>query len=110
SGLDVNGIVEQLMAAERRPLAALTRQEAVYTQKLSAFGQLRGTLAGFQSALQDLGSGSKFQALSAVSSDTKVLSASASGKATPASYKVEVTQLAQQQKLASAGYATTDAV
>jgi len=110
SGLDVNGIVEQLMAAERRPLAALTRQEAVYTQKLSAFGQLRGTLAGFQSALQDLGSGSKFQALSAVSSDTKVLGASAGGKAIPASYQIEVKQLAQQHKLASAGYASTDDV
>ena len=108
SGLDVNGIVSQLMASERQPLAALTKQEVVYTQKLSAFSQVRSALASFQAALQDLGSGSKFQALSATASDTKVLSASASGKATPASYQIEVTQLAQQQKLASAGYATTD--
>lgn len=110
SGLDVNSIVSQLMAAERQPLAALTKQEAVYTQKLSAFGQLRGALASFQSALQDLGSGSKFQALSATSSDTKVFTASASGKAIPASYQIEVQQLAQQHKLASSGYVTTDEV
>lgn len=108
SGLDVNGIVSQLMAAERQPLAALTKQELVYTQKLSAFGQLRSALAGFQSALNDLSNGSKFQALSASSSDTQVLTASASGKAIPASYQIEVTQLAQQHKLATAGYATTD--
>ena len=110
SGLDVNGIVSQLMAAERQPLAALTKQEAVYTQKLSAFGQVRGALASFQSALQDLSSGSKFQALSATASDATVLSASASGKATPASYQIEVSQLAQQHKLASSGYVTTDDV
>jgi len=110
SGLDVNGIVSQLMAAERQPLTALIKQEAVYTQKLSAFGQVRGALASFQSALQDLGSGSKFQALSATASDATVLSASASGTATPGSYQIEVSQLAQQQKLASSGYATTDAV
>jgi flagellar hook-associated protein 2 len=110
SGLDVNGIVSQLMAAERQPLNALVKQEVAYTQKLSAFGQMRGALASFQAALKDLGSDSKFQALSATSSDTQVLTASASGKAIPASYQIEVQQLAQQQKLASAGYATTDEV
>lgn len=109
SGLDVNGIVSQLMAAERQPLASMSKQEVAYTQKLSAFGQLRSALASFQTALQGLGS-SKFQALSATSSDTQVFSASASGKATPASYQIEVQQLAQQHKLASNGYATTDDV
>jgi flagellar hook-associated protein 2 len=110
SGLDVNGIVSQLMAAERQPLNTLAKQEQTHNQKLSAFGQIRSALASFQTALQDLSSGSKFQALSATSSDTKVLSASASGKATPASYQIEVQQLAQQHKLASSGYATTDDV
>jgi len=110
SGLDVNGIVNQLMIAERQPLNILNRQEQVYNQKLSAFGQVRSALATFQTALNDLSNGSKFQALSATSSDTKVLNASASGKAIPASYQIGVTQLAQQHKVASAGYATTDAV
>jgi flagellar hook-associated protein 2 len=110
SGLDVNGIVSQLMAAERQPLATLAKQEETYNQKLSAFGQVRSALASFQTALKDLGSGSKFQALSATSSDATVLSASASGKATPASYQIEVQQLAQQHKLASSGYVTTDDV
>jgi len=110
SGLDVNGIVSQLMASERKPLAAMAKQEQAYNQKLSAFGQVRSALATFQTALKDLSNDSKFQALSATSSDTKVLNASASGKAIPASYQIGVTQLAQQHKVASAGYATTDAV
>lgn len=109
SGLDVNSIVSQLMASERLPLTALESREKAYNQKLSAFGQVRSTLATFQTALQGLSS-SKFQALSATASDSKVLSASAGGNATPASYQIEVQQLAQQHKLASTGYATTDDV
>ena len=107
SGLDVNGIVSQLMASERQPLAALAKQEQTYNQKLSAFGQVRSALAGFQSTMQNLSSDSKFQSLSATASDTKVLTTSASGNATPASYQIEVMQLAQQHKLASSGYAAT---
>lgn len=110
SGLDVGSIVSQLMAAERLPLTALENREKAYNQKLSAFGQVRSALATFQTAVQDLSSGSKFQALSATASDAKVLSASASGTATPASYQIEVRQLAQQHKLASAGYASTSSV
>ena len=110
SGLDVNGIVSQLMAAERLPLNALFTQEQTYNQKLSAFGQVRSALATFQTALQGLSSASKFQTLNATVSDTKVLSASASGSATPASYQLEVLQLAQQHKVASSGYAATSDV
>ncbi|MDP2266848.1 MAG: flagellar filament capping protein FliD [Thiobacillus sp.] len=109
SGLDVNGIVSQLMAAERQPLAALNKQEQAYNQKLSAFGQVRSALASFQTALQGL-SRDKFQALSATSSNSLALSASASGKATAGSYQIEVQQLAQQQKLSSAGFTSPDSV
>lgn len=106
SGLDVGSIVSQLMAAERLPLTSLENREKAFNQKLSAFGQVRSALATLQTALQGLSS-SKFQALSATASDTKVLSASASSSATPGSYQIEVKQLAQQHKIASAGYATT---
>lgn len=109
SGLDINSIVSQLMAAERMPLTALENREKAFNQKISAFGQVRSALASFQTALQGLGS-SKFQALSATSSDSNVLSASAGGNATPASYQIEVQQLAQQHKLASNGYASTNDV
>ena len=110
SGLDVNGIVSKLMASERLPLNALVKQEQVYNQKLSAFGQIRSALATFQASLQELSSASKFQGLSTTVSDTKVLSASAGAGAIPASYQVEVLQLAQQQKLASSGYAASSSV
>lgn len=109
SGLDVNGIVSQLMAVERQPLTALTQRTQQYQAKLSAFGQVKSALAGFQGALQKLSGADRFQVLAATSSDPAVVSASAGANAVPASYQIEVQQLAQQQKLASNGFASTTA-
>ena len=108
SGLDINSLVTQLMAAERQPLNALTKQGKAHKDKLSAFGQVRSALDTLQTALKSLSTGTKFQALTATSSNTQVFSASAAGKATPASYQIEVQQLAQQHKLASTGFAAAD--
>ncbi len=110
SGLDVNSIVSQLMAIEQQPLTALTQKSQKYQTQLSAFGQVKSALATFQTALQGLSSADKFNALAAASSDASVVSATAGANAVPGSYQVEVQQLAQQQKLASNGFASTTAV
>jgi flagellar hook-associated protein 2 len=46
SNMDVNGIVTQLMAVERKPLAALDKREAGFQAKLTAYGTLRGARCG----------------------------------------------------------------
>lgn len=107
SNLDINTIVSQLMAVESKPLTALATQEASYQAKLSAFGSLSGALSSFQTTLNGISDMSKFLQLASDSSDASVATASASGKATAASYNVNVTQLAQQQALASRGIAST---
>lgn len=106
AGLDVNGIVSQLMAAERRPLNTFAVREAGYQAKLSAYGSIKGAISSFQTALQGLNSTSKFQALTASSSDSAVLSASAAGTTMPGQYSLEVSHLAQAQKLVAAGQAS----
>ena len=107
SSLDVNGIVSQLMAVERQPLALLDRRESDYKAKLSAYGTLKGALSAFQSTMQGLADPAKFQAVKASSGDNSIFTATAStnGKAVPGSYSVEVQQLAQQQKVHSEGFA-----
>ncbi len=111
SGLDINGIIGQLMAIERQPLAALAQKEAKYQTKLSAYGTLKGAMSSFQSAMGDLSTLSKFRPIKTSVADTTILSASASTGALPGSYSIEVTQLAQSHKLASAAFdATTDTV
>ncbi len=109
SGLDVNGIVSQLMAAERQPLNTLATKEAGYQAKLSAYGSVKGAVAGFEAALQGLNSASKFQALTATPSDSSVFSASASSIAAAGAYSLEVSSLAQAQKLVAAGQTSSTA-
>ena len=54
SGLDVSGLVSQLMALERRPLTALSTKEAKYQAQLSAYGSLKGALSSFQGTVAAL--------------------------------------------------------
>ncbi len=110
SNLDVNAIVSQLMALERRPLALLDQREAGYQAKLSAYGVLKGALSSFQTAMEGLADAGKFQATTATVEDTSILTASADGKAVAGSYSVEVQQLAQQQKIHSEGFSGTASV
>ncbi|MCK7583261.1 MAG: hypothetical protein MZV65_52085 [Chromatiales bacterium] len=70
SGLDINGILSQLMEIERRPLAQLDSKEAGLQARLSAYGALKGALASFQGAARALNDLSKFETRSARSADS----------------------------------------
>jgi len=111
SGLDVQSLVSQLVAADRAPLAArLTRQASSIATSLSAMGTLKGAISGFQSALKPLTATSQFQVMAAKSADETVFTASSTTGAVAGSYGVEVRQLAQPEQLISApvtGGATT---
>ncbi len=106
SGLDVESIVNQLMALERRPLELLVQQEADLNSRLSIYGTLKSALSSFQSAAESLSSLSNIQVFSATSSDDALFTATADSSAVAGSYSIEVTQLAQAHKIAStAGFA-----
>lgn len=111
SGLDVNSIVSQLVAAESGQLDIIADKKSALQSKISAFGTLKSSLASFQTALASLSTASKFNVQSTNISDNSVISATANGKATSGDYAVTVNQLAQTQKLATAGFANkTDAI
>ncbi|RJG01153.1 flagellar filament capping protein FliD [Noviherbaspirillum sedimenti] len=106
SNLDINGIVSQLMSIEQQPLVSLSQKEATHQAKLSAIGNLKSALSSFQSAVKALSEISKFQAVKVSAADATIASASGSSAAAPGTYSLEVTKLAQAQKLASAGQAS----
>lgn len=109
SNLDVSGIVSQLMAIERRPLTALDSKEATFQTQLSAYGSIKGALSSFQATVKGLASLSKFQTFKATSTDATIVAAQAASSAAAGSYSVEVTALAQAQKLTAAGQVGTTA-
>jgi flagellar hook-associated protein 2 len=107
SGLDVSGIVNQLMQLEQRPLTALATKEAKYQAQLSAYGSLKGALFTFQSSVAALAIPSKFSAVKASIVDATVATVTASSTAAPGTFSLEVQSLAQAQKLKSGTFAAT---
>ena len=103
SNLDVNSIVTKLMAVESQPLTALDTKEASFQAKLSAYGNLKGALASFQSAVGGLRNSAQFQSLTATPADPSVLSASAVTGAQVGNYAVQVSQLSQPESAIAAG-------
>jgi flagellar hook-associated protein 2 len=110
SGLDVNAIVDKLMAVERRPLDALATKQSAFQTKISAYGALRSSLAAFQTALAGL-KGDAFRALEAKLSDASIATVATGAGAQAGTHSVEVLTLAQSHRIASGGFASTaDAV
>ncbi|GKS68297.1 flagellar hook-associated protein 2 [Nitrosomonas sp. PY1] len=108
SGLDVNGIVKQLMTLESRPLTALDTKEAKLQTRLSAFGALKGALSSFQGSVAALADPAKFNGRTATISDSTLANVSATPSAVAGSYSLEIQSLAQSQKLKSTNFATTN--
>lgn len=106
SGLDINSIVEQLVAAERAPTAnRLTKREASANEELSALGKFKSSLATFKDAVAKLSDADTFQGRTVKVEDEKVFTATAGSASLPGTYSVEVMNLASAQRLRSLGYA-----
>ncbi|MGI9258908.1 MAG: flagellar filament capping protein FliD [Gammaproteobacteria bacterium] len=109
SGLDISGLVSQLVAAEgAAPAARLDREEASLQAELSSYGSLRSALAELNSALDGLTDIEGFRGRSVTLSKPDFLSASAGTNAVPGSYDIEVQQLAAAHRLASDPFTSAD--
>jgi len=107
SGLDINSIVTQLVAAEGAgPTKQLDRQASQLQTQFSAYGQLQSAVAALQASLATLSTSAQFQSNAATVGDTAIASASADGTSVPGSYALEVTQLATGAQLVSGPVAT----
>ncbi|MFK7795420.1 MAG: flagellar filament capping protein FliD [Gammaproteobacteria bacterium] len=101
SGLDLESLVQNLIAAESRPIQLLQTRQANLDVKISAFGQLQGSLSSFQTAVSALATSDAFRGITASSSDDSVFTATGDQAAVTGSNVVDVTQIAQNNKLAS---------
>ncbi len=107
SGLDIEGLVTQLVAAERAPVEnRLNRQESDLTAELSAFGLFKSALSSFQTSLSKLNEFSTFAQRVSTSSDESVVSLTAGAGAVSSSYDITVSQLAKSHSLASGSFAS----
>ena len=109
SGLDVAGLVQQLVTAEAEPVERrLGLQEVRAQAKLSAFGSLKSALSDFRDTLDTLRNLDSFLSKTVSSGNEEVLQSTATGDASPATYEIEIVRLATAQKLTSGAFASAD--
>jgi len=109
SGLDVNGIVDKLVAIEQAPVDLLTKAKTTLQAKLSSFGLLQSYTTNVHDAVTRLADPTLWQQTTALTTDPGSVSASSTAAARAGSYSVQVSQLAQSQSLASGVYASSTA-
>ena len=111
SGLDIAGLVQQLVAVEGDPAQIRIAQGESRTQaKLSAFGSLKASLSVFNDQLEKMKELDTLLIRKASSADETLLTVTVDTTALPATYGVEVLQLAQAQELQSGSFASSTAV
>ncbi|MBC7939857.1 MAG: flagellar hook protein, partial [Chitinophagaceae bacterium] len=112
SGLDINTIVSQLVALERKPLQQMQSQASQLQTKVSAFGQIKSLFSTLQDSSNKLNTASLWTRANATSSDEAAVATVGGASAAAGSYSVSVRQLASNQTLASAATlsAATDLV
>ncbi len=111
SGLDINSLVQQLVAAEgNAKTAQLAGRRDTVEAKISAFGNLKSSLSAFQTSLDLLRDSATFSSSIATSGNSEVFTASVSGAIANSTFQVEVQTLAEAHRIVSAGYADADTV
>jgi flagellar hook-associated protein 2 len=109
SGLDINSIVQQLVSAEGTPRKQLlTDQQTRLQTQISAYGQLQTAISGVETALVSLATPQAFEGATGTVADKTVATVTTDSSATPGSYSLLVTQLAQGAKLESAPLANAN--
>ena len=111
SGLDLEGLVTQLLEAESVPkTAALNAREESVEAEISGIGKLKSKLEDFQETLDNLRSETNLKgrepSIKNPSSDVEPFSAKASNSALEGDYNIAVTQLASGSRIETADAAT----
>lgn len=101
SGLDVNSIVTQLMAIERRPLNLLQQAKTDLNTQVSSFGQMQSLTSAMRDAAQALTSVSTWNQTVASSADTSAVTVTTTTGAAAGKYAVSIDHLAAGQTISS---------
>ena len=100
SGLDIAGMTQQLVAAERKPKSdRITNQQKQVNVSLSAYGQVKSSVSAMQSMLENFGKDEAFNGQKATSDNSDYLSIKATAKAKSGVYNIKIQQMAQSHKL-----------
>ena len=107
SGLDITGIVDSLVEAERQPqLAVFDQKEDKLSAVMIGLSAMKANLSSLKGKSDTLSKTTTYQAKTVSVTDTTKVSASVTADAAIGSYKLGVAALAASQSLASGAYST----
>lgn len=110
SGVLNSDLVDQLVAAERKPAETRLTQKTERTEALiSAYGMLRSAVTEMRLPMRQLGSAEAMQSFSATSSGSNVSASVDASKASPGTYNLQVDTMAEAHAMAFASVADRDA-
>lgn len=99
NGLDFGQVVDQLVKVSRLPVDRLTAKKATLNSKSTDYATLSTKLIVLQSASDKLRLSTSFDRTATSVSNTAVLQATGASTATPGSYAIRITQLAQSHQI-----------
>ncbi len=105
SGLNISQIVSTIVQADSQPLTDLQNKVSADNAQISAYGSLLSSLSSMNTLSQSMELPTIY-GMAATSSDSSVLTGTASSTATPGTYGITVSKLAQSQSIYSAGFAS----
>ncbi|MEM1356183.1 MAG: flagellar filament capping protein FliD [Planctomycetota bacterium] len=104
SGLDIQGIVSQLIAIEARPRDLVQNRNEVLQSQQVAFQDLNAQLLSLKNSTDNLTNASSFAGTTASSSDESIVSVSSGTGATPGTYSFIVNRLVASQQTITRGF------
>lgn len=105
SGIDWQETVSMIMQIESQPMVMLEDRKNTYQGKLEAWQEINSKLLSLKSTMESMNAMNELLKKSASSTDSTVLTATATSAAATGSYSILVNQLAQSHKLTHSGFA-----
>lgn len=108
TGMDTAGMIDSLVAVERRPIMFLERRQEDYNTITTKLSGLSSMLKNLKSAAESLDEVDEVLSSKVTSSDEDLLSARADGEAGLGTYTVDVTAKASAERTFSNSFAAAD--
>jgi len=108
SGIDIAGLIDQLIALEERPKQLVQQRNAVLTAQQTAFQDVNAKLLGLKFNIDSLTGSTTFSATTASTSNEDVLTVTSSPGAVPGNYGFTVDRLVSSQQVLTKGFKDTN--
>lgn len=104
SGIDIAGLIDQLIALEQRPKVLVQQRNAVLTAQQTALQDVNSRLLGLKFNVDALTGSTTFNATTASTSNEDVLTVTSGEGAVPGNYSFTVDRLVSSQQVLTKGF------